>query len=72
MSIKSFKDFVAEGTGAAANELVAKKDDDKEATEYKPRSKGEEDFKDAHKVEKKDHPVAGDHQFNGDKKEVKK
>jgi len=72
MSIKSFKEFVVEGTGAAADELVAKKDDDKEATDYKPRSKGEEDFKNAHKVEKTKHPVAGDHQFNGDRKEVKK
>ena len=72
MSIKSFKDFVTEGTGAAANELVPQKDSDKEATEYKPRSKGEEEFKNAHKVEKSKHPVAGDHQFNGDRKEVKK
>jgi hypothetical protein len=72
MSIKSFKDFVAEGTGAAANELVPAKDDDKEATEYKPRAKGEEEFKNMHKVEKTKHPVAGDHVFDGDKKEVKK
>ena len=71
MSIKSFKEFVAEGTGAAADELVPQKDDDKEATEYKPRSKGEEKFAKDHKVEVKKHPVAGDHQFNGDRKEVK-
>jgi len=72
MTIKSFKDFVTEGTGAAANELVPQKDDDKEATEYKPRAKGEEDFKNMHKVDKKKHPVAGDHQFDGSRNEVKK
>lgn len=64
-------DFVVEGTGASADELVAKKDGEQEATDYKPRSKGEEAFKNAHKVEKAKHPVAGDHQFNGDRKEVK-
>jgi hypothetical protein len=73
MTIKSFRDFVAEGSGTgAADDMVGKKDDDKEATEYKPRAKGEEDFKNMHKVEKKKHPVAGDHQFDGSRNEVKK
>ncbi len=72
MSIKSFKEFVAEGTGANADDLVGEKDSDKEATEYKPRAKGEEEFKNMHKVDKKKHPVAGDHQFDGSRKEVKK
>lgn len=69
MSIKSFKDFVSE---AIAADYKAPKDSDAEAKDYKPRSKGEEDFKNMHKVEKKGHPVAGEHQFNGDRKEVKK
>ena len=35
MSIKSFKEFVTEGTGtSAASNFVAPKDDDREATEY--------------------------------------
>jgi len=73
MSIKSFKDYISEGTGAAANELVPKKDDDKEATDYKPRAKGEEDFANANiDKTKKKHPVAGDHQFNGSREEVLK
>jgi hypothetical protein len=65
MPIKSFKEYVVEGTGAAAAELTPKKDSDKEATEYEPRSKGEKKFKDDHKVSKKDHPVATDAQFKG-------
>jgi hypothetical protein len=73
MSIKSFKEFVAEGTGASADELVPEKDSDKEATDYEPRSKGEKEFADKIKSDKKEkHPVAGDHVFTGDKKEVKK
>jgi hypothetical protein len=67
--IKSFKQYIEE---ANADDYVAPKDSEKEATEYEPRSKGEKGFKDQHKVEKKKHPVAGDHQFNGDRKEVKK
>jgi hypothetical protein len=63
--MKSFKEYVAEGTGANAADLVPSKDNDKEATEYEPRSKGEKEFKDAHKIEKHAHPVAGDNQFNG-------
>lgn len=69
MSIKSFNEFVSE---AIASDYKAPADSDAEVKEYKPRSKGEEDFKKMHKVEKKGHPVAGDHVFTGDKKEVKK
>ena len=67
MSIKSFKDFVSE---AIAADYKAPKDSDAEAKDYKPRSKGEEDFKNAHKVEKTKHPVAGDHQFDGSREAV--
>jgi membrane protein involved in colicin uptake len=61
--MKSFKEYIAENNIAA--DYVAPKDSDKEATEYEPRSKGEKAFKDAHKIEKKDHPVATDDQFTG-------
>jgi hypothetical protein len=37
-----------------------------------PRAKGEQDFKDQHKMEVTKHPVAGDHQFNGDRREIRK
>tara|TARA_B100002019_G_C21270581_1_gene602003 strand:+ start:2324 stop:2977 length:654 start_codon:yes stop_codon:yes gene_type:complete len=43
-----------------------KEADDDEATKYKPRSKGEEDFANMHLVTKTGHPVAFDHQFTGD------
>jgi len=73
MSIKSFKEFVTEGTGtSAASNFVAPKDDDREATEYMPRSKGEQDFKDSHTMTHTKHPVAGDHQFDGSIKQVMK
>ena len=60
--IKKFSTFVAEATAA---DYVAPKDDDKEAKEYQPRSKGEKDFKDAHKTEKKAHPTADASVHNG-------
>lgn len=68
--MKTFKEYVTEGTGAAAAELVAKKDNDKEATEYEPRAMGEKEFKDAHKIQATKHPVAGDHQFDGSREAV--
>ena len=69
MKLQKFRHYIDE---ANAQELVPVKDDDKEATEYKPRSKGEEDFKNMHKVIKSDaEPKGQDHIFNGDRKEVK-
>jgi hypothetical protein len=69
MTIKKFSKFVAE---ASAADYVAPKDDDAEVKGYKPRSKGEEDFANAHMVNKVDYyAVPGqDHIFNGDRKEV--
>jgi hypothetical protein len=71
MSIKSFKQFheevVTEGTGAAADELKPEEQKDDETKELKPRSKGEQKFRDDHvkNIKKVDHPVATDAQFKG-------
>jgi len=61
-----FKDLF-EGSGAPAADQVTKKDDDKEATGYKPRSKGEEDFAKKHVADKKNHPAATEDQFASSK-----
>lgn len=52
--------------GPAADK-VTKKDNDKQAAGYTPRSKGEEDFAKKHVVDKKDHPVATDDQHSSSK-----
>ena len=62
MAIKKFSKFVAE---APAADYVAPKDDDAEVKGYKPRSKGEEDFANAHNVTKHDYPVDVEAQFTG-------
>lgn len=69
MAIKKFSAYIAE---APAADYVAPKDDDAEVKGYKPRSKGEEDFANAHMVQKTDYyAVPGqDHIFNGSVKEV--
>lgn len=59
--MKSFKDILESGQPAA--DFVAPADDDKEATTLKARSKGEQDFVDAHVTAKTQHPVASDDQF---------
>lgn len=69
--MKSFKkEFMTEAPGVPAADNKEKKDDDKEAKEYKPRSKGEEDFVASHEVEKVGHAVAGDEQFNSKSKKT--
>ena len=65
--MKTFKKFFE----ADAADYVAPKDDDDEAKDIKPRSKGEKKFKDDHKVEKKKHPTADDSVHMGDIKKVK-
>ena len=66
MAIKKFSKFINEGTGTSvAANFVAPKDSDEEVTKYKPRSKGEEDFANAHKVEVHDYPVDVEGQFKG-------
>jgi hypothetical protein len=63
MAIKKFSAYIEE---AIAQDYVAPKDSDKEATGYQPRAKGEQDFANLHKVEKRDYAIPGqDHVFNG-------
>jgi len=69
MSIKSFKEYVQEQ--APAQDYVKPKDED-ETKELKPRVKGEQEFKNMHKVEVTKHPVAPEHMFNGSREEVLK
>ena len=49
-----------EGSGSPAGDFTKSltQDDDEEATTYKPRSKGEEDFANKHTKDTKAHPVA--------------
>ena len=61
---KSFQQFREDAQGVPAKDLKPKKDDDKEATDLKPRSKGEEDFKNSHKKDEVKHPVAAVDQFS--------
>lgn len=67
MAIKRFKAYVAEENTAA--DLSAKGSDDSEKT-LEPKAKGEKDFKAKHKMTVTKHPVAGDHQFDGDRAEI--
>ena len=72
MSIKKFKEFVQEQ--APASDYVAPEQlkGDQEAKELKPQAKGEQEFKNMHKVEVTKHPVAPEHMFNGSREEVLK
>lgn len=63
--MKKFKELF-EAPGAPAQDNKREKDDDQEVKGYKPRSKGEEDFANAHNVTKIPHPVATDAQFTGE------
>jgi hypothetical protein len=49
---------------------VAPADEDDEVKDYKPRSKGEEKFKNMHKVEVSPHPVAHKHQHTTEEDDV--
>ena len=59
-----------EGVGSPAGDYTKSltQDDDEEATTYKPRSKGEEDFAGKHTKDTKNHPVAPEDQFKGNTK----
>ena len=54
-----------EGVGSPAADYTKSltQDDDEEATTYKPRSKGEEDFANKHTKDTKAHPVAPEDQL---------
>ena len=71
MSLKSFKEYIAEGTGtSAATNLVPNVQQDDETKSLEPQAKGEKDFKDMHTMQHTKHPVAGDHQFDGSREAV--
>ena len=59
-----------EGVGSPAGDYTKSltQDDVEEATTYKPRSKGEEDFAGKHTKDTKNHPVAPEDQFKGNTK----
>ena len=59
--IQKFKTFLE---ASAADLTPAKKDDD-ETKKLKPRSKGEQDFADAHTTETEPHPTADPSIHNG-------
>jgi hypothetical protein len=67
MTIKRFKSFLEQNIAA---DYVAPADDDEEVKDYKPRSKGEEKFKNLHKVEVTPHPVAKKHQHTAEETAV--
>jgi hypothetical protein len=66
--MKTFKQlFYAEAAAAPAQDYKVKKASD-EDEQYKPRSKGEEDFANMHTVDTGPHPVASDAQHKGSTK----
>ena len=62
--MKTFKQLT-ESRPASDYTVMNTQDDDEEATTYKPRSKGEEDFANKHSKVTKAHPVAPEDQFKG-------
>lgn len=69
MSLKGYKQFIAEVAGNRADDLTPNKSVD-DSKSIKVRAKGEQDFVDMHKMTHTKHPVAGDHQFNGDRSAI--
>lgn len=67
MAIKRFKAFVAEENTAA--DLATKGGENPEKT-LAPKAGKEKDFVEKHKMTVTKHPVAGDHQFDGDRAEI--
>ena len=67
LKFNNFKTKLKEGVGSPAADYTKSltQDDDEEATTYKPRSKGEEDFANKHTKDTKAHPVAPEDQFKG-------
>jgi len=64
MAIKRFKAYVTEA--ASGGRPIDKTEKDV----LEPRAKGEKDFKAKHSMTVTKHPVAGDHQFDGDLAEI--
>ena len=67
MAIKTFKSFVLGESSAADLSKIAGETPEKELA---PKAKGEKEFADKHKMTVTKHPVAGDHQFDGDRAEI--
>jgi hypothetical protein len=65
MAVKRFKAYVSEAASGARPQ-----DSKVEGDKLEPRAKGEQDFKAKHKMTVTKHPVAGDHQFDGDRAEI--
>lgn len=70
MAIKRFNAFVSEATVSGKAGSGARPNDNTEKDTYEPRPQGEKDFKAKHKMTVTKHPVAGDHQFDGDRAEI--
>ena len=72
--MKRFKKFLEEEDldlyESDADDHVGEDDDDDEAKDYKPRSKGEQEFKDKHKVDTKEHPTADPSLHKGSTKQT--
>ena len=66
--MRKFKNLFEE----PAADYKRKVDDEDEVKDIKPRSSGEQKFKDMHKVNKVGHPVAPDEQHTGDRPKGKK
>lgn len=67
--MKKFKNLFEQSPAA---DYKVKKDEDAEVKDIKPRSSDEEKFKNMHKVEKKEHPVAPSEVHTGDRPKGKK
>lgn len=65
MAIKRFKAYISEEASGSRSA-----DSKVEGDKLEPRAEGEKDFKAKHKMQVTMHPVAGDHQFNGDRAEI--
>ena len=65
MAIKRFKAYISE-EASGSRPIDSKVEGDK----LEPRAEGEKDFKAKHKIQVTKHPVAGDHQFDGDRAEI--
>lgn len=60
--MKTFKELVSE---ARPQDYIGRTPEEDEDKKLEPKAEGEKQFKAAHVTAKKDHPVAGDNQFQG-------
>lgn len=69
MSIKGYIEYLNEVAGNTADDLKVKKEKESSKT-FEPRATGEKEFANMHKMTHTKHPVAGDHQFDGDRSAI--